>query len=390
MDVGKRSHHLVAIGAASQEVILSRAVAQDEAELRLVLSGLAAQGPVLLTVDQKGTLGHLAVAVARTLGIDTAFLTPHDFHAFSAGYTEVKSDATDAFVIADVSMRLTPRLYPVEEQGEDIERLRILASQRASLVRSGTQDKNRLHSLIAQAHPALESVFGADEMDSPLYLGILQHYGGPSGLRRAGQARLRAFISKMPYYRNRAGCVSERIFEALSAQSLTLAPADTTERVIRALCASVLARKEALSALEEDIAALYASMPASAVLSSMPGVGPVLGPVILGEIGDIARFEDAGHLAAYGGVAPSKRQSGSTLRSAKKKKRCNRALKNAFCESARISVASDRRSAEYYAKKRAEGKEHRAAVLALARRRTDILYAMLKTGSCYEPAAKAL
>jgi hypothetical protein len=83
--------------------------------------------------------------------------------------------------------------------------------------------------------------------------------------------------------------------------------------------------------------------------------------------------------------APSKRQSGTTLDSAKKKIKCNRQLRNAFCESARISINSDEWSRWLYDKKRAEGKKHRQAILALARHRTDILYAMLKNGSLYEP-----
>jgi transposase len=94
-------------------------------------------------------------------------------------------------------------------------------------------------------------------------------------------------------------------------------------------------------------------------------------------------------LAAYSGVAPSRRQSGSTINGAKKKKRYNRALKNAMCESAWISVQHDMFSSTYYRKKRAEGKSHSAAVLALARRRADIIYAMMKSGSMYEPKATA-
>ena len=106
---------------------------------------------------------------------------------------------------------------------------------------------------------------------------------------------------------------------------------------------------------------------------------------MLSEIGDIGQYKDAGHLAAYAGVAPSKRQSGTTVSHGKKKTKCNRQLRNAFCESARISVNNDEWSRWFYDKKRAEGKKHRQAILALARHRTDIIYAMLNTGSFYEP-----
>ena len=65
----------------------------------------------------------------------------------------------------------------------------------------------------------------------------------------------------------------------------------------------------------------------------------------------------------------------------------DRRLKNALCESARISVGCDEWSTWYDQKKRTEGKKHLQATLALARRRTDILHAMLINGSPYEPKA---
>ena len=137
--------------------------------------------------------------------------------------------------------------------------------------------------------------------------------------------------------------------------------------------------------MEKKIEVSYRRFPESLVLNSIPGVADVLGPLLLAEIGDINQYKNAGHLAAYAGVAPSKRQSGKSLDGAKKKIKCNRQLRNSLYESARISISCDEWSRWYYDKKRAEGKKTRQAILALARHRTDIIYAMLKTGSLYEP-----
>jgi hypothetical protein len=43
------------------------------------------------------------------------------------------------------------------------------------------------------------------------------------------------------------------------------------------------------------------------------------------------------------------------------------------------------RSRAYYDRKRAEGKKHNAAIICLARRRTDVLYAMLRNNQAYIP-----
>ncbi|MHA7244063.1 IS110 family transposase, partial [Paeniglutamicibacter antarcticus] len=44
----------------------------------------------------------------------------------------------------------------------------------------------------------------------------------------------------------------------------------------------------------------------------------------------------------------------------------------------------DQVSRTYYDRKRAEGKKHNQAVIALARRRCNVLFAMLRDGSIYE------
>lgn len=40
-----------------------------------------------------------------------------------------------------------------------------------------------------------------------------------------------------------------------------------------------------------------------------------------------------------------------------------------------------------YGRKIGQGKPHNQALLALARRRSDVLYAMLRDGTLYQPAA---
>jgi hypothetical protein len=50
---------------------------------------------------------------------------------------------------------------------------------------------------------------------------------------------------------------------------------------------------------------------------------------------------------------------------------------SAFC-----SLHHDR-SRDYYARKRSEGKLHNAAITCLARRRCDVIHAMLRSGLSY-------
>ena len=58
---------------------------------------------------------------------------------------------------------------------------------------------------------------------------------------------------------------------------------------------------------------------------------------------------------------------------------------NALFHSAFVAAFCDPESHTYYERKRAQGKRHNAALICLARRRCDILYAMLKHGTPYQP-----
>lgn len=130
--------------------------------------------------------------------------------------------------------------------------------------------------------------------------------------------------------------------------------------------------------------------PLSTVLISMPGVEIRTAARILLEVGDGSEFKSAGHLAAYAGIAPVTHRSGTSIRGEHPARSGNRKLKRALFLSA-FAALHDPASRTYYDRKRAEGKKHNAALICLARRRCDVLFAMLKTKTPYRsPSASRL
>lgn len=113
-----------------------------------------------------------------------------------------------------------------------------------------------------------------------------------------------------------------------------------------------------------------------------PGVGVRTGARILLEVGDGSAFASSGHLAAYAGIAPVTHRSGSSIKGEHPARSGNHKLKRAFFLSA-FAALHDPTSRAYYDRKRAEGKKHNAALICLARRRCDVIYAMLKTKEPY-------
>jgi transposase len=121
-------------------------------------------------------------------------------------------------------------------------------------------------------------------------------------------------------------------------------------------------------------------------ITSCPGVGKVLGGIILGEIGDITRFPEPKKLVAFVGVDPSVRQSGEFVGTKNKiSKRGSPHLRRAIWLAANVAAHHDPVLSAFYQKKRSEGKHHNTALGAVARKLTLIIYAVLRDNKPYVP-----
>jgi transposase len=110
----------------------------------------------------------------------------------------------------------------------------------------------------------------------------------------------------------------------------------------------------------------------------MPGFGPFLGASLLVSAGDLRAFPTAGHLAAAAGLVPVPNDSGRRSGNLHRPKRYSRPLRHVFYLSAHTSMMRAGPNRDYYLKKREHGRTHSQAVIALARRRVDVLWALLR------------
>lgn len=389
IDVGKSGHFAVSFRRDSFEPEMKRALAADEEEIGRALAEASGGARMLVVVDQPGGFGKLPVAVARSMGFDAAFVSPKDFHDLAALYSEGKSDAKDALVIADAPRKHPRLVHLVVEREEALSELRVLTRARTDAVRERTRAYNRLHDCLERICPPLEELFAGDALHTALARAIIARYGGPQGLRRAGEGRAVRWAAKLKGQANRGPEKVREVFEAIRRMEAELPATGAIEAQARRLAARLEQLEGDVSAAEREIARIAEALPEVALLQSMPGIGPVYASVIVAEVGGIARFPDGDKLASYAGVAPVKSQSGKKD-SSKKSKKGNRRLKAAFLGSADSALACDEASRAYYDRKRAEGKLHKQALRSLARRRVNVVYAILSSGRAYgQPAGLA-
>jgi transposase len=382
VDIGKSGHYALAIDATGK-VVYQVAVANDEAALRQLVEWAKAHHATL-AVDQANGAAALLLRLSWQLDVRIGYLhglamaRARDFYAGQS-----KTDPKDAFVLADVARAHPSRVVWLEPSHAALAHLELLCGYDADLRGDANRLINRLRALLLSHWPALERALDK-RLESRGVLAVVQQYPSGQAVKDAGVERLTAAL-KAQHVR-RAERVAKHLHQAAMAQSVTITGSPTAARLITELAAqlaSVLARREQL---ELEIETSFFAMPEARILCSLPGIGPRLGARIAVEIGSIQRFRTPGHLAAYAGLGPTPWQSGTSINANVPSRFGNHRLKNALFLAAFASLRHEP-SRTYYDRKRAQGKKHNQALLCLARRRVDVLHAMLSRGVLYHTPA---
>ena len=388
VDAGKSGHHCVVIDSDGQR-LLSRRVANDEPdliELIEAITALADGGEVTWAID----LNHGGAALLITLLINAEqrllYIPGRTVYHASGGYRgDGKTDAKDAAIIADQA-RMRRDLQPLRS-GDDIAvDLRILTARRGDLVADRTRAINRLRAQLLEYFPALERAF--DYSHSKAALILLTGYQTPDGLRSVGIARLEAWLRKRKA-RN-ASTVAAIAIAAANAQHATVPGEQIAAAMVVRLAKEVMALDTEIGDTETMIEDRFRRHRHTEILLSMPGFGIQLGADFLAATGgDMATYDSVDRLAGVSGLAPVPRDSGRISGNLKRPRRYDRRLLRACYLSAQIAIRTAPATRTYYDRKRTEGKTHTQAVIALARRRLNVLWAMLRDHAAYQPTTTA-
>lgn len=379
IDAGKAHHWATAIDADGQ-VVLSRKVINDETEILELIAAVCEEADeVLWAVDISGRASTLLLTLLIGHGQSVVYIPGRTVNRMSAAYRgEGKTDAKDALVIADTA-RLRRDFASLSLQDEQVATLQLLTAHRADLVADRVRLINRMRDTLVGISPALERAF--DYSASKGAVVMLTEYQTPAGLRGLGVKRLGTWLRRRKV--RRAEDVAERAVEAARAQATVLPGEDRAARQVGVIARQLLDVDEQIKETEREIREVFRKDERAAVIESMPGMGPILGAEFVAIVGDLSGYTDAGRLASHAGLAPVPRDSGQRTGNFQRPKRYHRRLRHIFYLSAQTAMMRPGLSREYYLRKRAEGQTHVQAVLALARRRVGVLWAMLRDGRPY-------
>jgi transposase len=390
LDVGKETHFADVLDNDGER-LFSRAITNDQGDIEALLLRAGQHGVPGLVIDQPGSIAQLVLAVAARQEVPVAYVPGLVMRRAADLYPgEAKTDRRDAYILADTARTRRKQVHWLDASSDELlAQLRVLNGFDTDLAEDQTRVTNRLRDALTSISPVLERALG-NRLQHAGVRDLVAAFPTLSALRAADPGKIRETVARRSP--RIAGKTTEAVARALAAQDVTVAAEAATGRVISELARELDRVFQRRGALEQEIEQAFLAHPFGEILASLPGIGPRTGARILAEIGDGSAFASGAKLASYAGLAPVTRQSGTSLNGESRSRRGNHRLKNAMFLAAFASLR-DPASKAFYDRKRAEGKRHNAALICLARRRCDVILAMLRKREPYQPdrtqAAKA-
>ena len=252
------------------------------------------------------------------------------------------------------------------------EKLKILSRHQQSLINEKIRIQNRLRKRLLEICPDILEFGGTD---SKKLLRLLIKYPDFSKYKKL---TMEALLKIKMIGKKQAPLMLDGLRNIQCYQEM----AETYKTIISSGAKRVLELKEEIETLDSKLEEIGEKSTEVKRLISMSGVGTKLSSRLVGEIGDINRFEREDQLAVYCGVACIDDDSGKS-RKTRVVYKANRICKATMIDIAGCTIRYVPESKTYYDKKRTEGKKHNHAVRCLARQLIKVIFKMLKDNRDY-------
>lgn len=183
-----------------------------------------------------------------------------------------------------------------------------------------------------------------------------------------------------------AESIAQAAVAAAKAQTVRLPGEDVAAALVAELAQGVIDLDARVRAADAAIEVRFRRHPLAEAIVSLPGMGFRLGAEFLSAVGDPALIGSADRLAAWAGLAPRPKDSGKRTGRLHTPQRYSRRRRRVMYMSALTAARCDPESHAYHQRTRAEGKRPIQATICLARRRVDVLYALIRDNRVWRPA----
>ena len=337
----------------------------------------------LISLESTGHYSARIVHFFLKQGFEVFLINPLVSHSIkNSAVRKVKTDPVDALELA--KLLLLHDFHPTHLNSDALTNLKLLGRTRFQLASQRITLLNQLVAAVEQLAPLFTTVFNPGSLTA---LSLLTQFPFPSQwLDQNNHTVILSLLESLPrrgkaYSKNKFTALLACAEDALVSGMNYSAHGTVVQVYAKTLC--VLDKQ--IATLDDEIKSVAAQLPELSLLKTIPGIGDTLASIILGEIGDITRFNNSKQLVAFCGVDPSVKQSGNFIGSKNKiSKRGSPFLRRALYLAATTAIRKDTKGRlvnpviyEYYHEK-VLYKPKKLALGAVMNKLVRIIYSVLK------------
>lgn len=373
IDIAKRTHYASVMNSDGEILAEPFPFTNDLAGFQKLLSCIGSFPKEQLLIGMESTAHY-----AENL---TCFLFSRDFQVCiinpiqtaslrKSNIRKTKTDSVDTFLIIKALSLHDYRRF--SKRDYDSLQLKNLCRFRQKLMKARTKVKIQLVSYVDLIFPELQYFFKSGIHTKSCYA-LLKTESNPDRIAKMHLTRLSNLLkktSKGHYTKNHAIALKE-----LASQSVGIKD-DTLSLQILQSIEQIEMYTQQISKVEASICEIMDHM--DSVIKTIPGIGNLNGAMIIGEIGDISRFEKPCQLLAYAGLDPSVYQSGKfTAARTRMSKRGSKLLRYALINAAWQLTLHNETFKAYYDLKISQGRRHYNALGHVAHKLVRVIHKMM-------------
>ena len=293
----------------------------------------------------------------------------------SKSLRKTKTDSIDALMIAQYLMTVEYKPYPPSFY--TFEKLKSLTRFRDNLIRQRSKQLVELTNILDKVFPEFKPFFKGRFSATALY--ILSHYASPEKISNMNS---KSYEPLRHLSRGRFSMVDFVELKTLARNTV----GSTSDYLLQEMEITIDIYNQLQSKVEEIELQIHDCVLALAPpILTIPGIGAASAAVILSEFGDLSKFNSPSKLLSFAGMEPGYFQSGTSESTGKMVKHGSSHLRYAMMNCAQTVINNEPTFAAYYAKKRAEGKEHRVALTHVAKKLLRVIYTLQTKELSYNP-----
>ena len=385
IDIAKTNHVAALVDSDGGIVLKSVKFTNDSVGYQKLIASITA-----VSSDKKDFLialeatGHYWLSLFSFLvddGFNVSVYNPFQIKSFRGAFhnRKQKTDVIDAVIIANYLRVFGAKTSSLPN--EHLLSLKQLTRFRSSLVSNVTSLKNQVISILDKVFPEFTALFSNAFGETAKQL--LLTAPTPEDILKLSSKRLYNLVNKASKGRFKQDFVSNLIQTAKGSFGIKFTSGACSFEIKQIINQMVFIENQ-IAELDAEIKSVYTKLDCH--LTSIPGIGDTLAPVILSEIGDISKFDSPKKLVAFAGIDPSANQSGNSLSSDEKtSKRGSPYLRHALFTAAFVAMNNDSHLRDFYDRKKAQGKHHYVAMAGVQRKLINIIWSVLSEARPYTP-----